>query len=138
MSRFEATWWRSVPWRAFAQKVVLPWALQGTELSGHVLEIGGGSGAMAEQLLLRYPDLQLTVTDFDPEMVSTARERLAPFGDRVTVEEADATNLRFADARFDTVLSFIMLHHVIDWEQAFREALRVTRPGGLVVGYDLL
>ena len=138
MSRFEATWCRSAPWRTFAQRVVLPWALQGTELSGHALEIGGGSGAMAEQLLLRYPELQLTVTDFDPEMVRTARERLARFGDRVTVAEADATTLRFADNSFDTVLSFIMLHHVLQWEQAFREALRVTRPGGLVVGYDLL
>ena len=138
MSRIESAWCRSAPWRAFAQKVALPWALQGTELAGHVLEIGGGSGAMAEQLLLRYPDLRLTVTDFDPEMVRTAGERLARFGERVTVAEADATRLRFPDETFDTVLSFIMLHHVIRWEQAFREALRVTRPGGLVVGYDLL
>ena len=93
---------------------------------------------MAEQLLLRHPDLRLTVTDFDPEMVQTAKARLARFGDRVRVDEADATRLKFADDTFDGVLSFIMLHHVIDWEQAFREALRVTRPSGRVVGYDLL
>ena len=138
MSRFESAWCRSAPWRTFAQKVVLPWALQGSEPKGHVLEIGGGSGAMAEQLLLGHPDLRLTVTDFDPEMVRAARDRLSRFGDRVTLEEADATKLQFDDGTFDAVVSFIMLHHVVRWEQAFREALRVTRPGGRVIGYDLL
>lgn len=31
-----------------------------------------------------------------------------------------------------------MLHHVVDWEQAIGEAVRVLRPGGKLVGYDLL
>jgi hypothetical protein len=31
-----------------------------------------------------------------------------------------------------------MLHHVIDWEAAIGEAVRVVRPGGIVLGYDLL
>ena len=31
-----------------------------------------------------------------------------------------------------------MLHHTIEWEKALAEAVRVTRPGGEVVGYDLL
>ncbi len=31
-----------------------------------------------------------------------------------------------------------MLHHVIQWEQAFAETVRVLRPGGRLIGYDLL
>ncbi len=31
-----------------------------------------------------------------------------------------------------------MLHHVINWEAAIGEAVRVVRPGGIVLGYDLL
>ena len=31
-----------------------------------------------------------------------------------------------------------MLHHVGDWKGALSEALRVLRPGGLLVGYDAL
>lgn len=138
MSRFEAAWCRSAPWRAFARRLVLPWALQGYEPSGHVLEIGAGSGAMAAELLAGRPELRMTVTDFDPEMVDAARVRLGALGDRVTVGEADATALPFADASFDAVVTWIMLHHTLEWEKALAEAARVVRPGGTIVGYDLV
>jgi ubiquinone/menaquinone biosynthesis C-methylase UbiE len=121
-----------------AGRVVLPWALQGAALRGDVLEIGCGSGAMAAEILRRFPAVRLTATDYDESMVGVARERLAPFGDRAEARRADATDLPFADRSFDAVLSFIMLHHVINWEQALGELVRVLRPGGRLIGYDLL
>jgi SAM-dependent methyltransferase len=138
MSRFESAFCRGAGWRAFASRIVLPWALQGEQLSGDVLEIGGGSGAMAARLLATRPGVRMTVTDYDEAMVAAARARLAPFADRAQVRQADATDLPFPDDRFDAVLSFIMLHHVIDWEAAVGEAIRVLRPGGVLVGYDLV
>jgi ubiquinone/menaquinone biosynthesis C-methylase UbiE len=102
-----------------------------------VLEIGGGDGSMAEALLQRAPDVSLTVTDYDPRMLDAARRRLARFGARVRVEWADATRLRFANDSFDVVLSFIMLHHVVEWERAVAEAVRVLKSGGVLLGYDL-
>lgn len=138
MSRFEATFCRSAPWRFFARRIMLPWALQGIHPDGNVLEIGAGSGAMAAELLAAYPGITMTVTDFDPEMVAAAEERLSAFPDRVTLRPADATALPFDDGAFDVVLSWIMLHHTIEWEKALAEAVRVVRPGGHVVGYDLL
>jgi ubiquinone/menaquinone biosynthesis C-methylase UbiE len=80
----------------------------------------------------------MTVTDFDAEMVTAAEQRLAPFADRTTTRQADGTDLPFDDDSFDVVLSWIMLHHTLEWEKALAEAVRVTRPGGHVVGYDLL
>jgi ubiquinone/menaquinone biosynthesis C-methylase UbiE len=138
MTSFEQGFCRSAPWRWLARHVVLPWALQGEQLSGGVLEIGSGSGAMAAELLRRFPDVQLTATDYDDSMVDVARDRLREFGDRVDVKQADATQLPFRDESFDAVLSFIMLHHVIDWEKALAEAVRVLRPGGRLLGFDLL
>ena len=64
--------------------------------------------------------------------------RLSQFGDRVTARHADATALPFPDDAFDAVLSWVMLHHTLEWEKALAEAIRVLRPGGQLVGYDLL
>jgi ubiquinone/menaquinone biosynthesis C-methylase UbiE len=138
MSRFESAFCRGACWRTFARRIVLPWALQDQQLAGEVLEIGGGSGAMAEQLLATHPRVRMTVTDYDEVMVSAARARLARFADRLRVQQADATRLPFPDGSFGTVLSFIMFHHVVDWEAAVDEAVRVLRPGGRLIGYDLL
>ena len=138
MTPFEQGFCRSAPWRWFARQVVLPWALQGEELSGDVLEIGSGSGAMAAELLRRFPDMRLTASDYDDSMVDVARDRLRDFGARVEVRQADSRQLPFPDESFDAVLSFIMLHHVIDWEKALAEAVRVLRPSGRLLGFDLL
>jgi ubiquinone/menaquinone biosynthesis C-methylase UbiE len=138
MSTVEQVFCRSAPWRAFASSVVLPWALQGLRPHGSVLEIGAGSGAMAAALLGRYPATTVTVTDVDPAMIASAGRRLASFGERAEALEADATDLPFEEGAFDAVVTFIMLHHVGDWEKALDEAIRVLRPGGDLVGYDLL
>jgi ubiquinone/menaquinone biosynthesis C-methylase UbiE len=136
MSAVEQAFCRSAPWRGFARRVVLPWALQGLTPRGHLLELGSGSGAMAEGTAQAHPDLRLTVTDLDPAMVAACRRRLAAHP-QVTVAEADVTDLPFEDGSFDVVASYLMLHHVIGWQQALGEAARVLRPGGTFVGYDL-
>ena len=138
MSAVEQAFCRSLPWRAFTRRVVFPWAIGDTDLTGNVLELGSGSGAMALELLERYPTIRLTATDVDPAMRAAATQRLARYGNRVEIREADATQLPFDDASFDAVISFIMLHHVIDWERALGEISRVLRPGGIVAGYDLV
>jgi ubiquinone/menaquinone biosynthesis C-methylase UbiE len=138
MSQVESLLLRSAPWRAFANRTVLPWALAEARLDGNALEVGSGSGAMAAELLDRFPSLQLTATDVDPQMVLAAGKRLGHYGDRVSVAQADASHLPFADDSFDLALSFLMLHHVGHWEAALRELVRVVRPGGRVLGCDIV
>lgn len=138
MSRSEGAFCRSAPWRFAARKLILPWTLMGSELSGEVLELGSGSGAMAAEILDRFPAVTLTATDLDPEMLEQARAALAPYGSRASVREADATALPFGDGTFDAVVSYVMLHHVGAWETALAEAIRVLKPGGLLLVADLL
>lgn len=128
----------SRPYRLIARNVVLPWTLQGSRPRGELLEIGSGSGSMAAGLLSRFPDLRVTATDYDPEMVTVAGDALSQWSGRASVERADATSLPFEDGRFDFVLSCAMLHHVVDWERAVSEAARVLQPGGLLVGFDIV
>jgi SAM-dependent methyltransferase len=138
MSRVEAAFCRSAPWRAFTGRVVVPWVLRGEDLAGEVLEIGSGAGANAAVIAETQPQTRVTATDLDPTMVTAARARLARYGSRTTVAEADSTRLPFDDNHFDAAVSLLMLHHVIDWEAAIAELARVVRPGGRVVGYDLI
>ena len=138
MSASASTFCTSAPYRLLARRVVLPWALQGVRPTGEVLEIGAGSGAMAAGLLGKFPGLTVVATDYDPEMVTTAGRSLSSWSGCATVEQADATDLPFDEGRFSLVLSCAMLHHVVDWEKAVSEATRVLRPGGKLVGFDLL
>jgi ubiquinone/menaquinone biosynthesis C-methylase UbiE len=135
MSLGEAKFCRSAPWRLVSRRV-LAWAVDGVSLQGKVLEIGGGSGAMAEELVRAHPGISLITTDVDPAMVATAQRRLAD-QPSVKVQQADVTALPFPDESFNAVLTFLMLHHVIEWERAITEAARVLRPGGVLAGYDL-
>jgi ubiquinone/menaquinone biosynthesis C-methylase UbiE len=128
----------SMPYRLVARRVVLPWILQGEQPSGEGLEIGAGSGAMTAQMLTAFPRFRMVATDNDTQLVSTAEQLLAGFGKRASVQRADAAQLPFQDGRFDLVLSAAMLHHVIEWDKALAEAVRVLRPGGRLIGYDML
>lgn len=134
MSVVERTFCRSAMWRWWARTVVLPWSLNGFVPEGEVLEIGGGSGAMAQAMVRSHPEVRLTFTDVDNLMIATARRRL---GTSASVRRADARNLPFPDGAFDVASSHLMLHHVIDWEQVVSELARSLRPGGVLVGYDL-
>ena len=112
--------------------------LQGVQPTGEGLEIGAGVGAMSAQLLTLFPKFRMVATDYDTELVGMAEQVLSGFGRRATVQRADAARLPFQDGRFDLVLSAAMLHHVIEWDSALAEAVRVLRPGGRLIGYDML
>lgn len=137
MSRVERWFCQSPPWRWVAGRLILGWALQGVTPQGAILELGSGSGVMAAETIRRHPDCELTIVDIDPAMVAAAQRRFAD-EPRVTVRQADATQLPFADGSFDVVVSYLMLHHVLEWGRAFEEVSRVLRPGGRFVGYDLV
>jgi ubiquinone/menaquinone biosynthesis C-methylase UbiE len=124
-------------YRWFARCFVLPWALDGFRPAGEALEVGSGSGAMAVQLLTDFAGLRMIATGYDPELVDVVEQSLKPFGQRASVQRADAAALPFPDDRFDVVCSFAMFHHVAEWQRAVAECVRVLRPGGRLVGYDL-
>ncbi|HLM23188.1 MAG TPA: class I SAM-dependent methyltransferase [Propionibacteriaceae bacterium] len=105
-----------------------------SQASGQVLEVAIGTG----RNLPFYPrGIQLTGIDFSPAMLALARERAAELGIDVTLLEADAQHLPFADNRFDTVVCTLALSSIPDPAAAINEMYRVLRLSGqlLVVGH---
>jgi ubiquinone/menaquinone biosynthesis C-methylase UbiE len=105
-----------------------------SQASGQVLEVAIGSG----RNLPFYPrGIQLTGIDFSPAMLQIARGRAAELGVDITLIEADAQHLPFADHRFDTVVCTLALSSIPDPGAAINEMHRVLRAGGqlLVVGH---
>ncbi|MCV7338662.1 MULTISPECIES: class I SAM-dependent methyltransferase [Mycolicibacterium] len=135
MSQIERAFCKTALWRGGTGQAVLG-SLPLDRLGHDVLEIGSGSGDIAARLRQANPDLAITATDFDPAMVRTAARRLQAYPE-VTVRGADATDLPFSADSFDSVLSCLMLHHIVEWERAIAEIARVLRPGGVFTGYDL-
>jgi demethylmenaquinone methyltransferase / 2-methoxy-6-polyprenyl-1,4-benzoquinol methylase len=94
---------------------------------GHVLDVATGTGLVAA-LLVRagHP---VTGLDQSEAMLAQARER---FDGAVTLVEASAEALPFADCTFDHLTFTYLLRYVDDPAQALRELVRVVRPGGTV------
>lgn len=76
-----------------------------------VLDIGCGTGTLAEQLLDRLPHATITALDVSPEMAGQARKRLARFGHRARVVEGDVS-ARAPEPAFDAIYSCLVLHNL--------------------------
>jgi 16S rRNA (cytosine1402-N4)-methyltransferase len=63
------------------------------EGGGWVVDATLGAGGHSRMLLERYPSLRLLGTDQDPEILDIARKRLAPFADRIQLEQARLSEL---------------------------------------------
>jgi ubiquinone/menaquinone biosynthesis C-methylase UbiE len=101
-----------------------------------VLDVGCGTGTLAIAAKRAIgPTGSVYGIDPSPEMIARARAKAKKRGLDVTFENAVAEALPFPDARFDIVLSTVMLHHLPRKVrlQALGEIRRVLKPGGRVV-----
>jgi ubiquinone/menaquinone biosynthesis C-methylase UbiE len=125
-------------WRQAIREVILPWALDDTDLGDDVLEVGPGYGATTDVLSRSVP--RLTSVEIDEELAAMLTDRFAD-APHVEIVRGDATALPYADARFSGAACFTMLHHVPTDElqdRLFAEVARVLRPNAALIASDSL
>lgn len=98
-----------------------------------ILEIGAGTGRYSHALArMGYPVDAVELVEHNIEIF---KGKITP-GERITIRQGDATDLAFlADNLYDITLLLGPLYHLFTEEaklRALREALRVTKPGGVV------
>lgn len=97
--------------------------------SGDIIETACGTGIVTRALSRVLPEtVAITATDLNQPMLDHAKT--LPGGERVRWQQADAQALPFPDAAFDAVVSAFGVMFFPDKVRAYREALRVLRPGG--------
>lgn len=103
---------------------------------GLVIDLGGGTGALAAAIAEEFPGAIVEIYDTDPEMLATARERCAHFGERVRMVERS-----FSDPLppCDAVVASLSLHHVKDLAvkaTIYRHVFAALRSGGIFLNAD--
>ena len=102
-----------------------------------VLDLGAGTGALAEAILEDEGVGAVIAIDIDAEMLDQARVRLERFGSRARFERRS-----FYDAlsECDAVAASLSLHHIPTLESKsalYRGIFRALRPGGIFVNADV-
>jgi tRNA (cmo5U34)-methyltransferase len=130
-----------LPTRGEQQEILLS-SLAATPISdGAVLDLGVGSGLVAEAVLDRLPDAHLVGVDFSAPMLELARRRLARFGSRATALRGDLSELdqlELPRLPYRAAFSVQTMHHLSarDSADAAKWTANLIEPGGLIVIID--
>jgi ubiquinone/menaquinone biosynthesis C-methylase UbiE len=109
----------------------------GVAVQGSVLDVACGPGILSAAIAKSAREV--VAFDLTPQMLKKAAHRCAEAGlDNVTFREGNATDLPFADAAFDAVVTRLSVHHFDRPARVMSEIFRVLRPGGHFVLADVI
>jgi tRNA (cmo5U34)-methyltransferase len=103
------------------------------------LDLGAGTGVLAEGILRRCPLAEVKVFDLAEGMLAAARDRLQKFEARVTYQKGDFSRDDFGIG-YDVILSGLSIHHLEDPEKRrlYRKIYLALHPGGLFLNRDII
>jgi tRNA (uracil-5-)-methyltransferase TRM9 len=120
-------------WYGFRHRTIFRPELEALAIrwkSGRLLNIGCAHGP---DFLPFIKSFELHGIDFSPAMLENARRYAEKYNFSVSLVEADARSLPFADATFDFAIAVAVYHHIdtaAGRSQALKELYRVLQPGG--------
>jgi ubiquinone/menaquinone biosynthesis C-methylase UbiE len=98
-----------------------------------VLDVGCGTGALAQAMSRAAADVTVVGVDVTATMLRHAQAKL---GHAVSIVAGDVAHLPFRSEAFDVVVSASSFHYWTDPSAGLAEVARVLRPGGRLVVTD--
>ncbi len=99
-----------------------------------ILDIATGTGDVAFRLLEIFPESHITGIDLSEGMLQMARRKSNELPktrfERISFEQGDSLNLRFADNSFDLITVAYGVRNFENLRKGLSEMLRVLKPGG--------
>jgi ubiquinone/menaquinone biosynthesis C-methylase UbiE len=96
-----------------------------------VLELGCGTGLFWLLNSGSIPESwQVTLSDYSPGMLDSARQNLRDTGFPFHFEIVNAEDLRYQDGHFDVIIANLMLYHVPDRTKALLGISRILKASG--------
>ena len=106
-------------------KHLIAWAAETAPMPQTLLDLGCGTGFAAEAAAAQWPNAQITALDTAPAMLQAVRRKLP----RAEVTLGDAS-LDLPPARFDLIVSSMMLHWLPDPAAVLLRWRKALQPGG--------
>jgi ubiquinone/menaquinone biosynthesis C-methylase UbiE len=88
---------------------IMLWLSQVVPRDGKIIELGGGTGALAEVVLRTLPQVQIETWDIDANMLAVAQDRLSKFAGRVSLRNKSFTE-KLPECH--AVIATLSLHHI--------------------------
>ncbi len=95
-----------------------------------ILDVGGGTGAFLEKILEKEPDIQVFLLDISKSMIDESN-----IMDSIVLGKACWNP--FSSNSFDYVLCTDALHHFQHKKKSVKEMMRVVKPGGTIIIFEM-
>jgi tRNA (cmo5U34)-methyltransferase len=106
---------------------------------GRFVDLGIGTGSLAERVLKAIPEAQVIGIDADPKMLEEAARRLAPKNGQIDLRLQDFSSK--LPTNQNAYFAALALHHVLDLsakQALYRNIYDALLPGGLLVNADAM
>jgi ubiquinone/menaquinone biosynthesis C-methylase UbiE len=101
-----------------------------------IMDLGAGTGSLAEAIMDRFPRCSVVVRDIDREMLTVAQARLSRFSDRFEIEVGSFSE---PIPKVDAVVAAFALHHIRSLNEkteVYRRIRDAITAGGVFLNAD--
>jgi demethylmenaquinone methyltransferase/2-methoxy-6-polyprenyl-1,4-benzoquinol methylase len=124
---------RDIAWRRFTAKKMRFFK------TNKYLDVACGTGDLSIAAALQHPQISVAGIDFVSEMVQAGKSKIEKknMTGKIMLMQGDALHIPFDDNIFDVAGIAFGIRNIPDREQALKEMLRVTVPGGQIMVLEM-